>query len=265
MTIRRAVVACAVAAAVVASASLGASATSAAPERVGAQSRPTGRITVSAASSLTDVLPVIAKAFSVRYPGVTVTFNFGGSSALVEQIAAGAPVDVLATASEQTMAKAVSTGDVSRPLLFAKNTMAIAMPPDNPARIRGLPDLARPGVLVAACAVAVPCGSAARDLFAKNGLTVRPVTMELDVRSVLGKVMAGEVDAGVVYVTDVRAVGSRVSAVFIASGRNVTTTYPIATVIGAPNPLAAKAFVDYVRFTPSAQGILRAYGFARPW
>lgn len=227
--------------------------------------RPAGTVTVSAAASLTDVLPVIARAFQRRYPGTTVTFNFAGSSALVEQVKAGAPVDVLATASEPTMWKAVSAGLVGRPLLFAKNAMAIAMPPGNPGRIRQLSDLTRPGVTTALCDVAVPCGAAARDLLRRNGITVTPVTRELDVRHVLGKVMADEVDAGIVYVTDVRAVGDKVTALTIPTAQNVTTTYPIATVSDAPNPVAAKAFVDYVRYTTSAQGILRAYGFAKPW
>jgi molybdate transport system substrate-binding protein len=227
--------------------------------------QPTGTITVSAASSLTDVFPVIAKAFMKKYPGTTVRFNFGGSSTLVEQINAGAPVDILATASEPTMWKAVTAGHAGLPLLFAKNTMAIAMPSDNPANIGSLADLARPDVLVAVCDAAVPCGSAARDLFKRNNVVVRPVTRELDVRSVLGKVMSGEVDAGIVYVTDVRAVGNKVSSVSIPAASNVTTTYPIATVIGSANSVAARAFVSYVRYTTSAQGILRAYGFAKPW
>jgi len=226
---------------------------------------PTGTITVSAAASLTDVFPVIAKAFMKKYPGTSVKFNFAGSSALVQQIIAGAPVDVLATASEPTMWQAVNAGHVGKPLLFAKNTMAIAMPPGNPAHVTGLPSLTQPGVLVAECAVAVPCGAAARDLLAKNSLTVKPVTLEIDVRAVLAKVMAGEVDAGIVYVTDVRSVGSKVSSVTIPAGQNVTTTYPIAAVNDSGNPTAATAFVDYVRYTPSALGILRAYGFAKPW
>ena len=237
----------------------------AAPVRPAAAPQPTGTITVSAAASLTDVLPVIAAAFRKKFPGVTVRFNFGGSSALVEQVNAGAPVDVLATASESTMWKAVSAGHAGLPLLFAKNSMAIAMPPDNPANIASLQDLQRPGVLVAVCDVAVPCGAATRDLFRLNAVTVRPVTKELDVRAVLGKVMQGEVDAGIVYVTDVRAVGSKVDSVSIPPAQNVTTTYPIARVTDAPNPVAAASFVAYVRYTPSAQGILRAYGFARPW
>ncbi len=241
---------------------LGASAASAAPTPAPV---PTGSITVSAAASLTDVFPVIANAFMKKYPGTSVKFNFAGSSTLVQQVIAGAPVDVLATASEPTMWTAVNAGHVGTPLLFAKNTMAIAMPPGNPAKITGLSSLARPGLLVAECAVTVPCGAAARDLLARNAVSIRPVTMELDVRAVLAKVMAGEVDAGIVYVTDVRSVGPRVSSVTIPSDLNVTTTYPIAAVNGAANPTAAAAFVNYVRFTPSAQGILRAYGFAKPW
>lgn len=227
--------------------------------------KPSGTILVSAAASLTDVFPVIAAAFMKKYPAVTVRFNFGGSPALVEQLLAGAPVDVLATASESTMWKAVNARRATAPLIFAKNTMAIVTPPANPAGIRRIADLARPGVLVATCSVAVPCGSATQDLLARNGVTLRPVTQELDVRAVLGKVMADEVDAGIVYVTDVRAAGSKVSSVQIPSASNVTTTYPITTVIGGSNPVAARAFVNYVRFTPSAQAILRAYGFIRPW
>ena len=236
-----------------------------APAQAATSAKPSGTIRVSAASSLTDVFPVIAQAFQKRYPGTTVTFNFGGSSTLVAQVIAGAPVDVLATASEPTMWKAVNAGAVGRPLLFAKNTMMIAMPPDNPARIRGLADLARPGVLVGLCDVAVPCGAAARDVLRNAKADVTPVTRELDVRNLLGKVMAGELDAGIVYVTDVRSVGKKVSSVAIPSTINVTTTYPIATVGRTTNPVLAQTFVDYVRNSLSAQGILRAYGFAKPW
>ena len=237
----------------------------AAPASAEAAAVPKGTIVVSAAASLTDVFPVIAAAFQKRYPGTTVKFNFGGSSALVEQINAGAPADVLATASEPTLWKAVAAGSVGQPLLFAKNTMTIAVPPGNPAGVTSLQSLESPAVKTAICAPAVPCGAAAKALFALNGVTVRPVTQELDVRAVLGKVMADEVDAGIVYVTDVRAVGSKVTSVPIPAGRNVTTTYPIAKVTEAPNPTGAAAFVSYVRFSLSAQGILRAYGFAKPW
>ncbi|MFA7324475.1 MAG: extracellular solute-binding protein, partial [Candidatus Nanopelagicales bacterium] len=118
---------------------------------------------------------------------------------------------------------------------------------------------------VAVCAIAVPCGSAARDLFTKNAITVKAVTQELDVRSVLSKVVAGEVDAGIVYVTDARSAGSKVMALAVPPATNVTTTYPIAAVKDSSNPFTARAFVQYVRLTTSAQGLLRAYGFSRPW
>lgn len=261
MTIRRAVAAALVAAGVVGLAAAGTWPSSAAP----GDRTPAGVVTVSAAASLTDVMPVIARAFEKRFPGTTVRFNFGGSSALVEQISSGAPVDVLITASEPTMWKAVDAGTVGRPLIIARNSMAIAMPPGNRAGVTSLQDLQRPGVLTAVCAPSVPCGAAAAALFAKNRVTVSPVSQELDVRAVLGKVMADEVDAGIVYVSDVRAVGDKVASVAIPASRNVTTTYPIARVTDAPNPTAAASFVAYVRYTPSVQGILRAYGFARPW
>lgn len=228
-------------------------------------SSPSGTLTVSAAASLADVFPVIAAAFEKRFPGVTVRFNFAGSSALVEQVIAGAPVDVIATASESTLVKATNAGLTNRPLLFAKNTMAIAMPADNPTGITQLSDLNNPQVLVAVCLPAVPCGSAANQIFAMNSLNVRPVTQELDVRGVLTKVESGDVDAGIVYVSDVKAAGTTVSSVAIPLNQNVFTTYPIAAVKAAANAAAAAAFVAYVRYTPSAQSILRAYGFAAPW
>ena len=230
-----------------------------------AAAKPSGEIRVSAASSLTDVFPVIARAYEKRYPGTKVVFNFGGSSTLVSQVIGGAPVDVIATASEPTMWKAVSAGAVNRPVLFARNTMAIAMPPGNPAGVRSLADLARPGVLVGVCDVAVPCGTAARDVLQRAGVRVTPVTRELDVRAVLGKVMSGDLDAGIVYVTDVRAAGKKVVSLPIPATVNVTTTYPIASVRDTRNPVGAQTFVDYVRYSASAQGILRAYGFAKPW
>jgi molybdate transport system substrate-binding protein len=236
-----------------------------APSPLPGASKPTGSITVSAAASLTDVFPVIARAFQKRYPGTSITFNFAGSSTLVNQAIAGAPVDVLATASESTMWKAVNAGVASRPWIYAKNAMAIAMPADNPASISSLTDLTRPGVLVGVCDIAVPCGAAASELLRINDLSLTPVTRELDVRALLAKVEAGDLDAGIVYVTDIRWAGSRVSSVSIPMRRNVETRYPISTVGQTDNPTLAQAFVNYVRFSESAQGILRAYGFARPW
>lgn len=226
---------------------------------------PQTELTVSAAASLTDVFPVIASAFNERYPNITITFNFAGSNALIEQLRAGAPVDVIATASESTMNTALLNQWVNRPLLFAKNSMVIATPKGNPAKVTKVKDLENPRVLTAVCAPAVPCGAATTQLFAKNNVTVNPVTKELDVRAVLGKVLADQVDAGLVYATDAKSVGNKVTTVNIPTSRNVTTTYPIASVRDAKNSKAAQAFVNYVRFSKSAQGILRAWGFAKPW
>jgi len=214
---------------------------------------------------LTDVLPVIGEAFAKRYPQLSVTFNFAASNSLVEQIRAGAPVDVLATADEVVMWRAVDAGLTTTPLLFARNTMAIATPEGNPAKVTNLSDLAKPDVTVAVCAEKVPCGTLARQLFQKNQLSVTPVTRELDVRSVLGKVIADQVDAGIVYATDVKAFPDDVTAITIATKDNVVTNYPIATVVDSRNQKAAKAFVDYVRYSASAQQILRAWGFSKPW
>ncbi|MFM1917687.1 MAG: hypothetical protein RJB01_1202 [Actinomycetota bacterium] len=226
---------------------------------------PASTITVSAAASLTDVFPVIAAAFTKRYPQLWVKFNFAGSNALVEQLRAGAPSDVLATASEDTMWKSTNAGLTAKPLLFARNAMAIAVPAGNPAEITSLADLAKTNVSTAICAPAVPCGILAAELFAKNDLVITPVTKELDVRAVMGKVIADAVDAGIVYTTDVKAAGDSVDSITIPVSKNLFTNYPIATVNESSNARAAKAFVDYVRYSKSAQQILRAWGFSKPW
>lgn len=229
------------------------------------RSIPAATITVSAAASLTDVFPVIARAFTKRYPQLTVTFNFGSSNSLVEQIRAGAPVDVLATADEASMWRATNANLTGSPILFARNTMAIATPKGNPARVSSLEDLQDPAVSVAICAPQVPCGRLAAELLAKNSLTIIPVTKEVDVRSVVGKVIADQVDAGIVYSTDVKAFPDDLTGVSIPMANNVVTNYPIATVNDSRNAQAAKAFVDYVRYSSSAQRILRAWGFSKPW
>jgi molybdate transport system substrate-binding protein len=120
-------------------------------------------------------------------------------------------------------------------------------------------------VTVAVCAPQVPCGRLATELLAKNNLAIAPVTKEVDVRSVVGKVIADQVDAGIVYSTDIRAFPDDITGVSIPPAKNVITNYPIATVNGSRNGQAAKAFVDYVRYSSSAQGILRAWGFSKPW
>lgn len=222
----------------------------------------TGRITVSAASSLTDAFPALAKGFTRAYPGVRVTFNFAGSSALVAQVDAGAPVDVIATASQRTMQPLVDAKLVRTPVVFAGNALRVIVPAANTAGIKTIKDLAKPNLRVAICAASVPCGAAAMQLFVRNNVRVTPATLELEVRSVLGKVVADEVDAGVVYATDAAAAGKRVKVIAVPAQRNVTTKYPIAVVAASSNVVTAKAFVAYVR-SDAGQKILRAHGFSR--
>lgn len=235
------------------------------PSASGAATKPNGELTVSAAASLTDVLPVIADAFTKRFPETEIKFNFAGSSTLMNQVVAGAPVDVIATASETVIQRGVDSNLLLRPLIFARNSMVIAVPAGNPADIKNLSDLQRSGLLLGVCDSAVPCGAAAAELFSKNKLSVAPVTRELDVRSLLGKVISGDLDAGIVYITDVKAAGNKVEFIEIPFKENVTSTYPIATVAQSVNAELANRFVNFVRFSTTSQGILRAFGFAKPW
>ena len=224
---------------------------------------PSGTINVFAAASLKEAFTTLGQQFEAAHPGTKVVLNFGPSSGLAAQISAGAPADVFASASTKNMDQVVTAGEAVSPTDFAGNVMEIAVPPGNPAQVTQLSDLARPTVKVALCQEAVPCGATAARVFTNAHLTVTPVTQEVDVKAVLTKVTLGEVDAGVVYVTDVRAAGSKVRGVVIPGDVNASTKYPIATLTKAPNKATAQAFTDYVL---SAEGaaVLAADGFTRP-
>jgi molybdate transport system substrate-binding protein len=222
-----------------------------------------GSIRVFAAASLTGSFTALAKRFEHQHPGTTVQLSFGASSDLAEQIDNGAPADVFASASPTNMRQVVQAGNAEQPKQFASNTMEVAVPPANPGQVHRLADLARNGVKVALCQPQVPCGAVAREVLRNAGLTVHPVTEEVDVKSVLTKVTLGEVDAGVVYVTDVRAAGRQVTGVPIPAGVNASTQYPITVVRGSGNGATARAFE---RLVLSAQGrrVLAKAGFGGP-
>jgi molybdate transport system substrate-binding protein len=222
-----------------------------------------GQIRVFAASSLTGSFTELGKEFEKQHPGTTVEFNFGASSDLATQITNGAPADVFASASPTTMDQVVGAGDAHDPRPFAVNTMEIAVPPTNPAGVHRLSDLARAGVKVAVCQAQVPCGVVAAKVFHNAGITVHPATEEVDVKSVLTKVSVGEVDAGIVYVTDVRAAGDQVRGVRIPSPVNATTRYPIATVRSSKNTASARAFERLV-LSVRGQDVLAKAGFGKP-
>jgi molybdate transport system substrate-binding protein len=223
----------------------------------------TGTLEVFAAASLKESFSRLGNEFHAAHPGLSVVFNFGPSNGLALQITQGAPADVFAAASTDTMQTVVAAGEAKDPSTFATNVLEVATPPDNPAGVRSLADLAKPGVKIAVCQAQVPCGAAAAALFAKNRLTVHPVTYEVDVKAVLTKVQLGEVDAGLVYQTDVHAAGSTVHGIPIPAADNVSTTYPIAALTSSPDKAAADAFVAFV-LSPAGTSALAAAGFAGP-
>ena len=221
-------------------------------------------LTVFAAASLKDSFTRIGKKFEAENPGVTVRFNFAGSADLVAQIQQGAPADVFASADTKNMDKAIAGGMLDgSPQKFARNTLEIATPPDNPAHITKLSDLAAPGVKVVLCAIEVPCGSAAHTVENATGLKIKPVSEEQSVTDVLGKVTSGEADAGLVYVTDVKSAGNTVRGVTFPESAEAANTYPIAALKGSKDDQLAKAFADYV-VSAEGQAVLAAAGFAKP-
>lgn len=221
-------------------------------------------ITVFAAASLKTSFTEIGAEFEDANPGVTVKFNFAGSSDLVAQIQQGAPADVFASADTKNMDKASADDLVAgTPTDFASNTLEIATPPDNPAGIDSFDDLAAPDVKLVICAAEVPCGAAAVGVEKAAGVDLSPVSEEQSVTDVLGKVISGEADAGLVYVTDVKAAGDKVLGVTFPEASEVVNTYPIAALTGSKSPKVAQAFADFVAGT-EGQAVLAAAGFAKP-
>jgi molybdate transport system substrate-binding protein len=239
------------------------SSSSSSPSTTNSSKPATGTITVFAAASLTGTFTQLGKQFESAHPGDTVKFSFGPSSGLATQITSGAPADVFASAAPGNMQDVVSAGDASNPQDFAKNTMEVAVPPNNPAKVKSVNDLAKKSVKVALCQPQVPCGVVAAEVFKNVGITVKPVTLQPDVKSVLTQVETGNVDAGMVYVTDVMVAGSKVKGVTIPANDNASTLYPIATITSSKEKSIADAFVAYV-LSPAGQSVLTAAGFEKP-
>jgi molybdate transport system substrate-binding protein len=242
------------------SSSSGGAASTASPA---SSSASTASITVFAAASLTGTFTQIGKQFEAAHPGDKVTFSFGPSSGLATQITNGAPADVFASAAPANMEQVVTAGDASNPQDFAKNIMEVAVPPSNPANVKSVNNLAKKSVKVALCQPQVPCGVVAAEVFKNAGITVKPVTLEADVKSVLAQVELNEVDAGMVYVTDVQAAGPKVKGVKIPADDNASTLYPIATISKSSHLSVAQAFVAYV-LSPAGEQVLSAAGFEKP-
>ncbi len=225
---------------------------------------PSGKIVVLAASSLTESFTALGNAFEAEHPGTTVSFSFAASSELATQIEQGAPADVFASASLATMAQVSDARDTAgKPVTFVRNTLEIAVPAGNPAKVTGLADFAKKDLTIALCAPEVPCGAAADKVFAAAKVTPAPDTLEADVKATLAKVTLGEVDAALVYKTDVIAAGDKVEGIDFPEAASAVNDYPIAVLKDAGKPATAQAFVDLV-MSAAGQKVLTEAGFQLP-
>ena len=219
-------------------------------------------LNVFAAASLNKAFPEIADTvLKESDPNVKVTFNFQGSSTLVDQMKEGAPADVFASA-DKNMTKATDAKLVDTPKPFASNVLTLIVPKGNPAKITGL-DSSLDGKKLVVCAQGVPCGNATKQLAEKLGVTLNPVSEEQKVTDVRAKVESGEADAGLVYTTDAKAAGDKVEIVEIPRANEVVNSYPIAVTISAKNKEAGQKFIDAV-LSEKGQAVLKKYGFSEP-
>ena len=233
------------------------------PERSGASaSSLQGTVTVLAAASLTESFDELKKAFEAAHPGVTVETSYGSSATLVQQVDNGAPASVLALAGTAA-AEPLDRSMVKDTKTFATNVLEIAVPPGNPAHVESISDLARPDVKVVLCADTVPCGKAAQASFTTADVVPNVVSKEVDVKAALAKVKLGEVDAALVYRTDVKAAAADVDGVEFPESAKAINDYPIVALKNAANPSLAQEFVAYVRSEP-AQKVLADAGFQKP-
>ena len=230
-----------------------------------AQSQVTIRI--GAAASLADVLPQLIEKFNEANPDVQVEFEPAGSPTLVSQLIGGAPYNLVMLASESSLEPATKAGVVTGEAIFARNIPQIAVPGDNPAHIEGLDDFADEDVRVALCEVEVPCGAAAKKVIDADGVEFEPVTRENDVTAVLTRVRTGEVDAGIVYRTDVASARGDVLGIDVPDAEAATTSYPVAQSTADDGDEAANSaagrFQEFL-LTPEAQDILAKSGFLAP-
>jgi molybdate transport system substrate-binding protein len=217
-------------------------------------------LNVFGAASLTAVLPKLAKAFHALHPNVRFRFSFAGSSLLAQQITAGAPADLFFSAGQTPMGIVGTAGDVDgRASNFTSNSLVIAVPPGNPANISELASLARPGVTFIICAPQVPCGSAAARVLSLSKIVAQPVSLENDVKMVLSRVAMHEVDAGLVYRTDIT---KDVMSIDFPEAKSAVNEYPAAVIKGSRSAISAHAFVNFV-LSQAGQTILHKAGFGK--
>lgn len=222
-----------------------------------------GSITVFAAASLTGSFTQLGKQFEAAHPGTTVKFSFAASSTLAQQINQGAPADLFASAASTNMQQVVDAGGIASSSNFVSNTAELAVAPDRASTITSLSDLGASGVTFALCQVQVPCGALAQKVLDNAHVTAKPITQGLNVKTTLAYVTNGQVDAAIVYVTDVKAAGSAVVGVQIPAADNAKTEYPIGVVTASKHTALATAFERYVE-SSAGRSVLTAAGFSAP-
>jgi molybdate transport system substrate-binding protein len=222
-------------------------------------------LTVFAAASLTGAFKEIAEDFKLAHDGVDVALSFGPSDGLAAQIQSEGTADVFASASQSWMnAVSVSPGVEFR-TDFVRNELVVITPAENPAQIETFEDLAEPGVQLILAAEGVPAGDYAREALDNAGILdaalANVVSNEEDVAAVVAKILGGEADAGIAYVSDVSvAADNDLGAVEIPDDVNVTATYPIAVVEGSKHPDLAQEFIAWLS-TAQGVAVLEDYGF----
>jgi molybdate transport system substrate-binding protein len=215
-------------------------------------------LTVFAAASLTEVFPRIDK--SERY-------SFAGSDQLALQIRQGAPADVFASASPKYTELAYRDGYVQKPVVFATNKLILLVPKSDPAGIKSVYDVRRPGIKVVIGDKTVPIGTYTRQILDALGITNdvmnNVVSQETDVKGIVTKIALGEADAGFVYRTDARPVASRTSTIALPGWAQPPIRYEIAVVKSSSHAAAARAYIKKVT-SQRGRKLLAAAGFGLP-
>jgi len=233
------------------------------------------KITIMAAASLTEAFQELGKQFESQYPNIKVQFNFAGSQQLAQQLVNNAPADVFASASTKYIDIVVQSGRVDKndPATFANNRLVVIYPKDNPAGLKELIDLAKPGLKLILAAKEVPVGQYSLDFLDKasknpsfgpsfkDDVLKNVVSYEDNVKSVLTKVVLGEADAGIVYMSDITGDPAiKVVGITIPDNLNVIAVYQITIIRDSQQIAFAKAFVDLV-LSSTGQAIFAKYGF----
>ena len=231
-------------------------------------------LTVFTAASLTGAFGEIGEMYE-NETGIHVAFNFDGSQALRTQLENGAYADLFASANTKQMNAVRESGLVnnSSVAIFTRNKLSLIVPKDNPANIRNLTDLARPGVKIVMGTKDVPVGDYALQIIAKLGndsaygpdyeteVLANVISQETNVNYVVTKVALGEADAGFAYVSDVtQDMISKIDKIVIPDEYNIIAEYPLGMLMESKYPAESQRFMDLV-MSDEGRAVLEKYGF----